>query len=142
VTQPEPLPSDRPLHQIGEVADIVGLSLRTIRYYEEVDLVPASGRSSGGFRLYTDEDVERFRVVKAFKPLKFSLEQMRDLLALLDRVEHGTRLTAVETDRLAQYARAADDRAEVLRDQIAAVTRLSVLLHRTARASAARSKRA
>ena len=38
------------MHQIGEVADVVGLSLRTIRHYEEVGLVPPSGRTAGGFR--------------------------------------------------------------------------------------------
>jgi DNA-binding transcriptional MerR regulator len=43
------------LHQIGAVANAVGLSLRTIRYYEEVEVVPPSGRTAGGFRLYTDE---------------------------------------------------------------------------------------
>ena len=43
--------------QIGEVAERVKLSLRTIRHYEEVGLVPPSARSKGGFRLYTEADV-------------------------------------------------------------------------------------
>ena len=43
--------------QIGEVAERTNLSLRTIRYYEEVDLVPPSARTPGGFRLYTEADV-------------------------------------------------------------------------------------
>ncbi len=77
------------LHQIGEVAEAVGLSLRTIRYYEEVGIVVPSGRSGGGFRQYTDDDIERLRVVKAFKPLEFSLDEMRDLLELRDRFAAG-----------------------------------------------------
>jgi len=44
------------MHQIGQVAGAVGLSLRTIRHWEEVGLVLPSGRSAGGFRLYTDQD--------------------------------------------------------------------------------------
>ena len=55
--------SDGQLHQIGTVAERVGLSLRTIRHYEEVGLVVPSGRSAGGFRLYTDGDVERLEQV-------------------------------------------------------------------------------
>ena len=45
--------------QIGEVAERTGLSLRTIRYYEEVGLAVPSARSQGGFRLYTEPDVGR-----------------------------------------------------------------------------------
>jgi len=48
--------------QIGEVADRTQLSLRTIRHYDEVGLVPPSARSEGGFRLYTEADVERLNV--------------------------------------------------------------------------------
>jgi len=62
---------DGVMHQIGEVADAVGLSLRTIRYYEE-GVAPPSGRAAGGFRLYTDDDIELLRLVKQMKPLDFS----------------------------------------------------------------------
>ncbi|HYH29228.1 MAG TPA: MerR family transcriptional regulator, partial [Pseudonocardia sp.] len=70
--------------QIGEVAERIGLSLRTIRYYEEVGLAVPSARSEGGFRLYAEDDVERLRVIMQMKPLGFSLEEMRELLDLLD----------------------------------------------------------
>lgn len=73
--------------QIGEVATLTGLSLRTIRYYEEVGLVPPSARSAGGFRLYADEDVARLQLVKRMKPLDFSLEDMRELLEVIDALD-------------------------------------------------------
>jgi DNA-binding transcriptional MerR regulator len=120
------------LRQIGEVADAVGLSLRTIRYYEEVGIVIPSGRSAGGFRLYTDADVERFRVVKAFKPLKFSLDEMRDLLSLLDRLDTYEAFDPDETERLLGYARAAEERSAKLREQLDAVESLAALLGRKA----------
>ncbi|WP_199432961.1 MerR family transcriptional regulator [Qaidamihabitans albus] len=69
--------------QIGEVAERTGLSLRTIRYYEEAGLVTPSARSQGGFRLYTEPDVARLRLAKRMKPLGFQLDEMRELLALL-----------------------------------------------------------
>lgn len=71
-------------HQIGEVAAEVGLSLRTIRYYEEIGLVSPSGRTDGGFRLYTDADVERLGLVKRLKPVGLSLETIGELLECAD----------------------------------------------------------
>ncbi|SDJ14694.1 MerR HTH family regulatory protein [Lentzea albidocapillata subsp. violacea] len=56
--------------QIGE-AERIGLSLRTIRYYEEVGLVVPSARSQGGFRPYTEPDVQRLGVIMRMKPLGF-----------------------------------------------------------------------
>ena len=70
--------------QIGEVAERTGLSLRTIRYYEEMGLIHPSARSRGGFRLYSEADVARLRVIMSMKPLDFSLEEMRQLLDVLD----------------------------------------------------------
>ncbi|MBK5223307.1 MAG: MerR family transcriptional regulator [Acidimicrobiia bacterium] len=104
------------LHQIGEVADAVGLSLRTIRHYEEVGLVEPSERSSGGFRLYTDADIERLRLVRHMKPLEFTLDEMRQLLEVRDALE--TADPSAETDlrgRLAMFAAAAEERCERLR---------------------------
>ena len=73
---------------IGDVAERTGLSLRTIRHYEEVGLLPVAIRSPGGFRLYTDQAVERLLVIKQMKPLDFTLEQMRELLEIRDRLAH------------------------------------------------------
>lgn len=75
--------------QIGEVAERTGLSLRTVRHYEEVGLLPAAGRSPGGFRLYTDAAVQRLLVVRQMKPLEFTLEQMRELLEAVDELAAG-----------------------------------------------------
>jgi DNA-binding transcriptional MerR regulator len=75
--------------QIGEVAERVGLSLRTIRYYEEIGLVTPSGRTEGGFRLYTDADVERLELVKALKPVGMSLESLGELIECADLLRDG-----------------------------------------------------
>jgi DNA-binding transcriptional MerR regulator len=72
--------------QIGDVAERTGLSLRTIRHYEEVGLLPEAQRSAGGFRLYTDDAVARLLLIKRMKPLDFSLDEMRDLIEVRDRL--------------------------------------------------------
>jgi DNA-binding transcriptional MerR regulator len=76
-------------HQIGTVADRVDLSLRTIRYYEEIGLVIPSGRTEGGFRLYTELDIDRLLLVKSLKPLGMPLEMISELLDCADRI-NGT----------------------------------------------------
>jgi len=120
------------LHQIGAVAKAVGLSLRTIRYYGEMEVAPPSGRTSGGFRLYTDEDIERLRLVKQMKPLDFTLEEMRDLLETLDGVADGGADADEVHERLAMYAAAADARCKQLRDQLAAAEGIAARLRREA----------
>ncbi len=79
---------------IGEVASRTGLSLRTVRYYESVGLVEPSGRTEGGFRLYTEPDVQRLLLIRSLKPAEFSLEQLEQLLSLhdclLDEESHGS----------------------------------------------------
>jgi DNA-binding transcriptional MerR regulator len=107
--------------QIGEVAERTGLSLRTIRYYEEMGLVQPPSRTTGGFRLYTEADLARLMLVKRMKPLEFSVEDMRDLLGVLDALEacvDGADGRDVLLDRLAMYREAADARVSALRDQL------------------------
>jgi DNA-binding transcriptional MerR regulator len=107
--------------QIGEVAERTGLSLRTIRYYEEIGLVRPNCRTQGGFRLYTEPDVARLNLVKRMKPLGFTLDEARDLLGVLDALEDPAADAAgraAQVDRLAMYRAAADRRCADLRDQL------------------------
>ncbi|MFE4451309.1 MerR family transcriptional regulator [Streptomyces sp. NPDC056796] len=109
--------------QIGEVATRTELSLRTIRHYEETGLVTPSARSRGGFRLYTEADVARLMVIRRMKPLGFTLDEMRDLLSAVDRLDGGGDLTAGERgellERVRTYERAAAEQVAKLRVQLA-----------------------
>jgi DNA-binding transcriptional MerR regulator len=72
--------------RIGDVAREAGTTPRTIRYYEEIGLLEASGeRSPGAHREYTEADVERLREILRFKDLLgVSLEELRALMAAED----------------------------------------------------------
>lgn len=72
---------------IGELADKTGMSLRTIRHYDDVGLLKPTGRTDGGFRLYTEADFARLMVIRRMKPLGFTLEEMADLLRVVDRLD-------------------------------------------------------
>lgn len=105
---------------IGEVAERVGLSLRTVRYYEEQGLFEPAGRTEGGFRLYTEREVDRLLLIKQMKPLGFTVQQMRELLTAHDTLA-GEQVDAHQeaADHIAEFARQAVARCDELRDQLA-----------------------
>ena len=106
--------------QIGEVAHRTGLSINTIRHYDQAGLVTPSARSQGGFRLYTEEDVEQLLVIRRMKPLGFPLEQVRELLAVTALLTSGHRSNKDEEDRLRSTLNDYQRTAEAKRDQLAA----------------------
>ncbi|SOC53277.1 DNA-binding transcriptional regulator, MerR family [Blastococcus aggregatus] len=111
------MPSRTGLLQIGQVAERTGLSLRTIRFYEENGLVRPTSRSEGGFRLYSDDDVARLEVIKRMKPLGFRLEEMQELLDLLAELTDRPGDAAL-VDRLRMFHEAATARVHALREQL------------------------
>jgi DNA-binding transcriptional MerR regulator len=72
---------------IGEVAARTELSLRSLRHWEEVGLLQPSGRTDGGFRLYTESDVDKILVIRRMKPLGFSLDEMKAVMADLELLD-------------------------------------------------------
>jgi DNA-binding transcriptional MerR regulator len=68
--------------RIGEVAELTGTTPRTIRYYEEIGLLPGGDRVQGKHRSYTEADVERVReIIRLRDLLGLSLDQLSELLA-------------------------------------------------------------
>lgn len=103
---------------IGDVAEETSLSLRTLRHYDEIGLIVPSARTEGGFRLYTDADVARIMVVRRMKPLGYSLEEMRDVLAVLDRLAEDADDDAART-RLDEIRTEATERKSQLEAKVA-----------------------
>src|SRR5438105_12321541 len=69
-------------YRIGELAAKVGMTERTIRYYEEVGLLDSVRRLEGGTRVYTDDDLRRLKFIRKLKVLGLSLQEMNELEAL------------------------------------------------------------
>jgi MerR family copper efflux transcriptional regulator len=111
---------DATMH-IGELADRTGLSLRTIRHYDEIGLLKPSGRTEGGFRLYTGSDLERLLVIRRMKPLGFSLDEMAELLRIIESRSADT--PANDRDKVEEvfqrFVAEARARRERLREQLA-----------------------
>ncbi|MGD9620581.1 MAG: MerR family transcriptional regulator [Mycolicibacterium sp.] len=130
--------------QIGQVATRAQLSIRTVRHYDDVGLVTPSVRSAGGFRLYTEADVDRLLVVRRMKPLGFTLAEMKNLLAALDTLDDtkssvSERKTAVQC--LRECRAKTGESAERLRQQLAYAEELAGLLAERAEVSVRTGRR-
>ncbi|MEZ6084175.1 MAG: MerR family transcriptional regulator [Phycisphaerae bacterium] len=66
--------------KVGEIANLTGVSIRTLHHYDEIGLLPPSHRSGAGHRLYTESDVQRLQCILSLRELGFSLEQTAKLL--------------------------------------------------------------
>jgi DNA-binding transcriptional MerR regulator len=69
---------------IGKLGASAGVKIPTIRYYEQIGLLPEAGRSAGNQRLYGRDALGRLAFIRHARDLGFSLEAIRDLLSLAD----------------------------------------------------------
>ena len=118
---------------IGEVAARTELSLRSLRHWDQVGLVRPSGRTDGGFRLYSEADVEKILLIRRMKPLGFSLDEMsdavRDIETLLDP-DAGTDAERSARSRLDQLLDDASGRRARLAQQLGMADEFMRLLTR------------
>ncbi len=85
------------LLNIGQAAEMSGVSAKMIRHYEENDLIPKPGRTGAGYRVYNDSDVHVLRFVRRARDLGFSMKEIKTLLGLWD----NRRRASVDVKRLA-----------------------------------------
>lgn len=92
---------------VGEVSRATGLTVRTLHHYDEIDLVVPSGRTSAGYRLYSDDDVQRLHQVLTYRELGFSLDQVALLLSdeTPDAVLHLLRQHEAVVEQIAHLQR-------------------------------------
>ena len=74
---------------IGKLASATGTKVETIRYYEQIGLLPAPARSAGNYRTYEGEHLRRLSFIRRARDLGFSIEQVRELMGLADRREQS-----------------------------------------------------
>jgi DNA-binding transcriptional MerR regulator len=121
---------ERELSRVGEVAERLGVSSRTIKYYEELGLVQPESRSSGGFRLYGEEEVQRLERILRMKGIGYSLATIHELLAVREAAQEADKVTVLrevagrlkdrEQEATVHIQRMQNDleRAEALREEL------------------------
>ncbi|KQM37850.1 MerR family transcriptional regulator [Sphingomonas sp. Leaf10] len=74
---------------IGKLGSATGTKVETIRYYEQIGLLPAPARSAGNYRTYEGEHLRRLSFIRRARDLGFSIDQVRELMGLADRREQS-----------------------------------------------------
>jgi MerR family copper efflux transcriptional regulator len=94
---------------IGDAAERSGLPAKTIRYYEDIQLLKPA-RSGNGYRDYSNEDVHRLRFLQRARSLGFTVEECRQLLSLYgDRERESADVKAIAEGKLAEIDRKVAD---------------------------------
>ena len=107
-------------HSIGEAARVSGVKVPTIRYYEDIGLLPTPPRTEGNRRTYGAEDIRRLAFIRHARELGFEIEAIRTLLKLQD--EPGQSCAAADA--------IARDRLVEVEQRIASLTALRAELQR------------
>jgi MerR family transcriptional regulator, repressor of the yfmOP operon len=109
--------------RIGEIAELSGVTPRTIRYYEELGLLPRSDRAEGKHRIYAETDVERLREMTRLRDLLgLSLDELRSMITAED-VRAEVRRRFNETDSREERLALLDRAMPHLETQLALVRR-------------------
>lgn len=72
------------LYSITEVVKVMGLSKRTLQYYDQIGLLPATERTTGGYRQYDEEAIEILRRISRYKGMGYELKEIRRILESKD----------------------------------------------------------
>ncbi|OYR20017.1 Cu(I)-responsive transcriptional regulator [Brucella thiophenivorans] len=104
---------------IGQAATASGISAKMIRHYETIGLIEAADRTSSGYRVYTQKDVETLRFIRSSRDLGFQVDQIKALLALWrDRNRASSdvkKVALIHVEELEAKMRQLQDMADTLR---------------------------
>ena len=78
------------MYKIGELAKLADVTPDTIRFYEKQQMMDHEVRTEGGFRLYSENDLQRLKFIRYARQLGFTLESIRELLSIRIDPEHHT----------------------------------------------------
>jgi DNA-binding transcriptional MerR regulator len=95
---------------VGRVADLSGVTIRTLHHYDEIGLLSPSGRSAAGYRLYEDPDLERLRRILFYRELGFDLTEISTIIddPLTDALGHLRRQRGLLTERIGRLSAMVD----------------------------------
>jgi Cd(II)/Pb(II)-responsive transcriptional regulator len=107
--------------KIGELSQVTGAPVETIRYYERTGLLPAPPRSGGNYRHYGESAVARLSFIRRCRSLDMSLDEIRTLLALADAEEGDCQAADAVIDRHLTHVRERLGELRILLKQLQAL---------------------
>jgi MerR family Zn(II)-responsive transcriptional regulator of zntA len=112
-------------YQIGELAKQTGVSLRTIRFYQQKEMIIPSFRTSSGMSLYSASDVERIKLIRRLRNTGMRLEEIKDILHTdrtsdrKSKVEHTLKVLSIEAEnakkRIIELEKQSRDREQIIK---------------------------
>ncbi len=105
-------------YKIGQLAELTGLTQRTIRYYDELGLLKTSSRTQGGQRIYSDSDLLYIKRIMELKSLSFSLEEIKVIILLGGDDESGEKRRAVLLENYRRKKEEAEKRKNAIENEI------------------------
>ena len=115
--------------KIGAIAQRLGTTVRTLRFYEENGLVHP-GRTAGGTRLYTEDDEARFAALLSLARLGFPLQQLSELAGLRASSQTGDEASRAVASRLREMDSELEQRARAIEEQRQDIARAMALVER------------
>lgn len=109
--------------QIGAVARELGVNPKTIRYYEQIGLLPPPRRTETGYRIYLQADIERIGFILRARDLDFSLDDIGEILALRERGDIPCRYVTELVDEQIEAIGAKIAALKQLRDELKEIQR-------------------
>jgi DNA-binding transcriptional MerR regulator len=109
------------LTSIGEIAQKLEMSQRTIRYYEEIGLLNSIKRVEAGRRVYTDMDLRRLKLIKRLKIMGMTLSEMQELEAMWTIEKSNDKVLKRLSELLGNHLKRLDDRItdlDILKNEI------------------------
>ena len=105
-------------YRIGEVAQRLGMSTDTLRYYEKIGLLPKVGRSASHLRLYNDKHLSRLQFIQRAQSMDFSLAEIAQLLEMRESPQRARpKVRELTRHKLAQVSARLDD-LKTLRNEL------------------------
>ncbi|MGP4081101.1 MerR family transcriptional regulator [Pseudalkalibacillus sp. R45] len=94
---------DNVVWKVGELAELTGITVRTLRYYDQIGLLSPSYYSDSGYRLYDDRDLSRLQQILSLKDVGLSLEEIKGILS--DTNYDPAEVVSLQIDRLKENIR-------------------------------------
>ncbi|PJF39116.1 MAG: heavy metal-responsive transcriptional regulator, partial [Phototrophicales bacterium] len=111
------------MYSIGDLSQQTGVSSKTIRFYEQIELLPPARRAPNGYRQYDERDVERLQFVRRARALDFAIDEIKEILDFRERNEPPCRYVMdVMQERMIEIEQRIRD-LEKLRDELRSLHR-------------------
>lgn len=102
------------MYKIGEFSKITGLTVKALRYYDEQEILVPSIRCENSYRIYSEQDFEKARMIKLLRSFEFSISEIKEVLSLCESIDDLYYVLREKQERIKQNIKSEQKRIEEL----------------------------